>query len=222
MALEKSRDIFKRVSVPLTAKLSGVEPAVLTWTSLPVGLGAAWCMMNAGTGTEGAYMWLGAITLMATAMMLDGLDGNVARATGKVTRWGDYLDHTLDRVLDAVWLLALGYNAVWFGHLEIVWLAALLTMFGSYMGTQAQAVAGARNYGGFSRADRMALTLIAMFGAMIMAWFKIADWGLFHGISLNPISAIVLISGLGGAYTFFIRFIKARSEIQQMDKDNPL
>ena len=70
MALEKSRDIFKRISVPLTAKMSGLEPAVITWMSLPAGIGAAWCMMNAGTGAEGAYIWLGAITLMATAMII--------------------------------------------------------------------------------------------------------------------------------------------------------
>jgi uncharacterized protein (UPF0297 family) len=55
-----------------------------------------------------------------------------------------------------------------------------------------------------------------------MSWFEMADWGLFQGISLNPISVIILISGIGGAYTFIIRFIEARTEIQQMDKDNPL
>ena len=66
---------------------------------------------------------------------------------------------TSDRVLDVVWILALGYNMVWFGHTELAWAAAMFAMFGSYLGTQAQAVAGSRNYGGFSRADRMVLTL---------------------------------------------------------------
>jgi phosphatidylglycerophosphate synthase len=159
---------------------------------------------------------------MASAMALDGLDGNLARATGKVTRWGDYLDHTLDRVLDVVWILALGYNLVWFGHVELAWTAAMLTMFGSYLGTQAQAVAGSRNYGGFSRADRMVLTFVALISAAIMAYLDAASWGEWNNIEINPISLIIAISGLGGIYTFIIRFYKAREDLQSLDKTKPL
>ena len=42
-------------------------------------------------------------------MALDGLDGNLARATGKVTGWKLLESHTR-QVLDVVWILALGYN----------------------------------------------------------------------------------------------------------------
>ena len=123
MALEKGRNLFKKISEPLVSKLEGVNPATLTWLTLPTGLAAAWLMMEAGTGQDGAIMFLGAAFLMASAMALDGLDGNLARATGKVTRWGDYLDHTLDRVLAVVWILVRTYriglgggdvNHVWF------------------------------------------------------------------------------------------------------------
>ena len=222
MALEKGRDIFKKISDPLVDKLSGVNPAVLTWLTLPTGLASAWFMMSAETGTEGALMFLAAAVLMTMAMALDGLDGNLARATGKVTRWGDYLDHTLDRVLDIVWILALGYNMYWFGHVEIAWLAAMLTMFGSYLGTQAQAVSGARNYGGFSRADRMVLTFIALISAAIMAYNGTDSFGQWNDFEVNPISIIIAISGLGGAYTFMIRFSNARKDIQELDKTKPI
>ena len=222
MALEKGRNLFKKLSEPLVSKLEGVNPATLTWLTLPTGLAAAWLMMNAGTGQEGAIMFLGAAFLMTSAMALDGLDGNLARATGQVTRWGDYLDHTLDRVLDVVWILALGYNLVWFGHIELAWIAAMLTMFGSYLGTQAQAVAGSRNYGGFSRADRMVLTLIALISAAIMAYMGSDAWGVWNDIELNPISAIIAISGFGGVYTFVVRFFNARAELQALDKSKPL
>ena len=179
-------------------------------------------MMNAGTGQEGALMFVGAAILMAAAMALDGLDGNLARATNQVTRWGDYLDHTLDRVLDVVWILALGYNMVWFGHAELAWAAAMFAMFGSYLGTQAQAVAGSRNYGGFSRADRMVLTFAALFGAAIMAYMDYGSWGEWNDIEINPISLIIAISGLGGIYTFIVRFIKAKADLQSLDKTKPL
>ena len=222
MALEKGRNLFKNLSEPLVSRLEGVNPATLTWLTLPTGLAAAWLMMEAGSGTDGAMMFLGAAILMASAMALDGLDGNLARATGKVTRWGDYLDHTLDRVLDVVWILALGYNLVWFGHVELAWIAAMLTMFGSYLGTQAQAVAGSRNYGGFSRADRMVLTFIALLGAALMAYLGSDHFGVWNGIEINPISIILAISGVGGIYTFIVRFIKAKAELQSLDKSKPL
>ena len=167
-------------------------------------------------------MFLGAAFLMATAMALDGLDGNLARATGKVTRWGDYLDHTLDRVLDVVWILALGYNMVWFGHIEVAWAAAMRTMFGSYLGTQAQAVSGNRNYGGFSRADRMVLTFVALLGASLMAYLGSDAWGVWQGIELNPISLILAISGAGGIYTFIVRFFNARADLHAQDLSKPL
>ncbi len=222
MALEKGRNLFKNMSEPLVSRLEGVNPATLTWLTLPTGLAAAWLMMCAGEGEEGALMFLGAAFLMATAMALDGLDGNLARATGKVTRWGDYLDHTLDRVLDVVWILALGYNMVWFGHVELAWAAAMLAMFGSYLGTQAQAVSGNRNYGGFSRADRMVLTFIALLGASLMAYLGSDAWGVWQGIELNPISLILAISGAGGIYTFIVRFFNARADLQAQDLSKPL
>ena len=222
MALEKGRNLFKNLSEPLVSRLEGVNPATLTWLTLPTGLAAAWLMMEAGEGQEGALMFFGAAVLMASAMALDGLDGNLARATGRVTRWGDYLDHTLDRVLDVVWILALGYNMIWFGHVELAWIAAMLTMFGSYLGTQAQAVAGSRNYGGFSRADIMVLTFIALLGASLMAYMDASSWGEWSGIEINPISIILGISGVGGIYTFIIRFIKARADLQSLDSSKPL
>jgi len=222
MALEKGRNLFKNLSEPLVSRLEGVNPATLTWLTLPTGLTSAWLMMEAGDGQEGALMFFGAAVMMVAAMALDGLDGNLARATGQVTRWGDYLDHTLDRVLDVVWILALGYNMIWFGHIELAWTAAMLTMFGSYLGTQAQAVAGSRNYGGFSRADRMVLTVIALLSASLMAYMDAGSWGEWNGIEINPISIILGISGFGGMYTFIIRFIKARADLQSLDSSKPL
>ena len=64
MALEKGRNLFKQLSEPLVSKLEGVNPATLTWLTLPTGLASAWLMMNAGTGQEGALMFVGAAVLM--------------------------------------------------------------------------------------------------------------------------------------------------------------
>ena len=159
------------------------------------------------------------------AMLFDGLDGSLARAKGEVTRWGDYLDHTIDRVLDGVWVVCISAS-VFVGDMTLGFAAAFLTLLGSYMGTQAQAVAGARNYRGFSRADRTILTLLSL---VVMGVMVLADWsigatypGWFDHIDVNPLSIIVFISGLGGLWTFAVRFLQAKGEIQALDAADPL
>ena len=157
---------------------------------------------------------------------LDGLDGTLARAKDATTRWGDFLDHTLDRVLDVTWIVAIGYNATWFtvddvNAPELAWAAAMLMMFGSYMGTQAQAVSGSRNYRGFSRADRLVLTWLAVANTMLMAfmgWTNPAEW---FGLGINP-SLLVLVCGIGGIYTFIVRFKDAYDELSELDEKEPL
>jgi hypothetical protein len=39
---------------------------------------------------------------------------------------------------------------------------------------------------------------------------------------MNPLLVVVLVSGLGGIYTFFVRFSQARKEIIALDKEQPL
>jgi archaetidylinositol phosphate synthase len=160
--------------------------------------------------------------LMSISMILDGLDGTLARARQKTTRWGDYLDHTLDRVLDVAWVVAIGYNVHWVNNPELGWFAAMTMMFGSYLGTQAQAAAGSRNYGGFSRADRMMLTWLAIINTALMAFMGWSDPAVWFGLGVNPLSLMVLITGLGGIYTYALRFRQARSVLQDLDKSQPL
>ena len=158
-------------------------------------------------------------------MAFDGLDGPVARATGRVTRWGDYLDHTFDRLLDAVWIICISAS-VFVNDVVLGLSAAWFTLLGSYMGTQAQAVAGTRNYRGFSRADRTILSIVAIFLMGILLYFDNYSWGSYPGIfdhiEINPLSIVVFISALGGIWTFVIRFIQASKQIKQIDADDPL
>lgn len=49
------------------------------------------------------------LVFIATSSILDALDGAVARATGKASRFGAFLDSTVDRVNDAILILSLGF-----------------------------------------------------------------------------------------------------------------
>jgi hypothetical protein len=94
------------------------------------------------------------------------------------------------------------------------------------MGTQAQAVSGGRNYKGFSRADRTILAIAALAITGIFWLIGVQDYsampGMFEHLELSPLTAVVFISGLGGMYTFGIRFLQARKEIIELDTNHPL
>ena len=202
-----------------------MSPATITWIALPIGILGGLSVYLAPENNFGASMLLGGGLLITLAMALDGLDGPVARATGRVTRWGDYLDHTFDRLLDAVWIICISAS-VFVDDIVLGLAAAWFTLLGSYMGTQAQAVAGTRNYRGFSRADRTILSIVAIFLTGILLYFDNYSWGQFPGIfdhiQINPLSIVVFISALGGIWTFLIRFIQASKKIKQIDAENPL
>ena len=222
MVLETQRTLWEKCSRPIINKMDNVDPVVLTWLTLPTGLGAAALLLTADRSAQGGLMLVGAWVLMSISMILDGLDGTLARARQKTTRWGDYLDHTLDRVLDVAWVVAIGYNVHWVNNPELGWFAAMTMMFGSYLGTQAQAAAGSRNYGGFSRADRMMLTWLAIINTALMAFMGWSDPAVWFGLGVNPLSLMVLVTGLGGIYTYALRFRQARSVLQDLDKSQPL
>ena len=94
--------------------------------------------------------------------VMDALDGDLARHQGSAGPYGDFLDHTIDRVVDIGIIVAIGFNSDFGVGPSLGFGAALLTLMGSYMGTQAQSVGLGRIYGGFSRADRMVITIIGM------------------------------------------------------------
>ncbi|MEC7350412.1 MAG: CDP-alcohol phosphatidyltransferase family protein, partial [Candidatus Thermoplasmatota archaeon] len=144
MALEKMRKRWEAALQPVLNAFSSFSPATVTWMALPFGVAGGLLAMYAPDEATGGWWLLGGAFSIALAMLFDGLDGSLARAKGEVTRWGDYLDHTIDRVLDAVWVVCISAS-VFVADVTLGFAAAFLTLMGSYMGTQAQAVAGSRN-----------------------------------------------------------------------------
>ena len=225
MALEKLRRRWETALGPMIRIASNVSPITVTWIALPFGVAGGLLAMYAANEASGGWWMLGAALMIGLAMIFDGLDGSLARAKGEVTRWGDYLDHTIDRILDSTWVVCLSAS-IFVNDLALGFAAALLTLLGSYMGTQAQAVAGTRNYRGFSRADRTVLTLLSLIvmGVMLLMDFSTSTVypAPFDHINVNPLSIVVFISALGGIWTFLVRFKQAQGDIQAIDKADPL
>jgi archaetidylinositol phosphate synthase len=225
MVLEQLRKSWEKSLDPILEKYDWISPSTITWIALPIGLLAAILSWFAPMGSEGGWWFLGSAALIGIAMIFDGLDGPIARKKGMVSRWGDYLDHTFDRILDAAWLIGLSAS-VYVDNFALGFAAAFFTLLGSYMGTQAQAVSGTRNYGGFSRADRtiLIILMLTIMGVVTLADYPFNDrfFAPFDTIALNPLSVVLFVSLFGGLWTFFLRFFQAQKVIQSMDANKPL
>lgn len=103
-------------------------------------------------------LFLIGVAIVAVAGLLDAFDGIVARAQSKESRFGDFLDHFLDRVSDLAilsgWLIGAEVNTA----LALASLAAVALV--GYIGTQIEASFGKRSYEGAGRGE-FVLALIA-------------------------------------------------------------
>ena len=166
MVLDSKRNRVDFIMDPSARLLRNVHPNKISLLALLIAVVAS--LMLFFSDQWYALLILGALTVLVSGFF-DGLDGKVARLSGKASKKGDFVDHVLDRYAD---VLLIGSVAVsswcnpYIGVLAII--GVLLT---SYMGTQAQAVGMGRHYGGvLGRADRMVL-LIAM---PILQYFLLA------------------------------------------------
>ncbi len=136
----------------------GLTPNILTVTGV---------VLNALVAIVLGFGWLevgGAFLLIASAF--DMLDGAVARATGKITPFGGFLDSTLDRYSEAVVYLGL---LVYFFSTDDAELGAILvftTATGALLISYARARAEAAGYkasvGLAARTERVVLLALCL------------------------------------------------------------
>src|SRR5215204_6281480 len=78
---------------------AGVHPNILTTIGVCINVG---CALLFGFGE---FFWAGIVLIFAN--LFDMLDGNVARLTGNVTKFGSFLDSSFDRLSDMVCFLGI-------------------------------------------------------------------------------------------------------------------
>ncbi|CAM5549331.1 hypothetical protein GCM10010329_26570 [Streptomyces spiroverticillatus] len=101
-----------------------VTPNRVTWASLFVGLGAAYCFSRA----DWNWLALGAL-LYHVSFILDCVDGKLARLTGNGTVFGAWLDYVFDRIRVMLCAIALMGGQYWRTGNEIYLLGALAVVF---------------------------------------------------------------------------------------------
>ena len=155
-----ARAFFTRLFTPLARLLTsaGISPDVVTVVGT---LGV--CVGSLAFYPRHEFL-VG--TLVITAFVFfDTLDGIMARMNDRSTRWGAFLDSTLDRVADAaifgglvLYYAGAGDNAVMAG---LALACLILGMVVSYARARAEGLGMTANVGIAERAERLVLVLVA-------------------------------------------------------------
>jgi CDP-diacylglycerol--glycerol-3-phosphate 3-phosphatidyltransferase len=93
--------IAESISKPIVNVISKtpLTPNIITWIGFIIIIGAGALIIT--------DYWLAAGILVLAAGLCDMLDGALARAIGKMTRFGAILDSTLDRISEAILFISL-------------------------------------------------------------------------------------------------------------------
>ncbi|MDC5695701.1 CDP-alcohol phosphatidyltransferase family protein [Intrasporangium calvum] len=116
-------------------------------------------------------LWIGVLVITAFVFS-DTIDGIMARQSGRSTKWGAYLDSTLDRVGDAaifgglvLYYASVGDNSLMAG---LALACLILGSVVSYARARAEGLGFTASVGIAERADRLLAVLVAAFFADLL------------------------------------------------------
>jgi CDP-diacylglycerol--glycerol-3-phosphate 3-phosphatidyltransferase len=179
MLTAKIGAVLARPLDALVRALARISPDVLTITGLVLN-GVACAFFALAGGPEyisPAMLRIGGLVAIAGAAF-DMLDGRVARLRGRETRFGAYLDSTMDRYSDALLYLGL---MVLYARLDetllmvLVWVAAFGGFMTSYARARAESLIPRCTVGLMERPERVVVLILgALLNRMVAALWIIA------------------------------------------------
>ncbi|HSD83216.1 MAG TPA: CDP-alcohol phosphatidyltransferase family protein, partial [Anaerolineae bacterium] len=128
-----------------------IHPNAFTYGALVLSLVAALALYFANTNKN--WLWVVPPAVLMR-LLLNLMDGQVARALNLADDWGEVKNEFGDRIADALIFIAIGLS----GYAKTSWALVALTLIllVSYLGILGKALGGSRVYGGlFGKGDRM-------------------------------------------------------------------
>ena len=186
MLSSKARDTFRHVTEPAGHALAkaGITANGLTAVGLAGSL-AAGALIATGEPVIG-----GAVSLLSG--LPDMLDGAVAKASGRVSRRGAFLDSVVDRLSDAAVLTGVVWFALVRDHVAMAMLAALvlsLSLVVSYIKARAESLGFACNVGIAERPERV----IVLGFALLLGHAEAGLWVLVAGTAITVVQRIMVV-----------------------------
>jgi CDP-diacylglycerol---glycerol-3-phosphate 3-phosphatidyltransferase len=152
-----------------------VTPNALTASGVLL-CGAASILVLFEGRNELLFYWLAAVVFVIGSL-LDILDGALARAGGKTTPFGAYLDSTTDRISEGFMLTAIAYVLATHHHpafVAVVMAAVAGSFLVSYTRAKAEALGLRGDVGIGSRAERV----VVITGGLVLAPWGVLPWAL--------------------------------------------
>ena len=168
---ESLQNRFLKLLAPLVNALTkrGIHPNSLTLAGLVISCMAAAALIKGHLRTGGLLILLGGLC--------DSLDGNLARSTGKASRFGALFDSVIDRYAEFVVFLGIAAYFITMKNyliLGVTFLALCGSIMVSYSRARAESLGFEAKAGLMQRAERI---VFLGFGALIHpVVFKLSLW----------------------------------------------
>jgi CDP-diacylglycerol--glycerol-3-phosphate 3-phosphatidyltransferase len=179
MLTERLGDAFARPLEGLVRACARFSPDVLTICGLGLnGVACAFFALSGGRDYRSVGMLQagGAVALLAS--VFDMLDGRVARLRGRETKFGAFLDSTMDRYSDMLLymgLLILYARVDKTPQMVLVWVAAFGSFMTSYARARAESLIPSCTVGFLERPERLVLLIVgALTNRMVAVLWIIA------------------------------------------------
>lgn len=186
---------------------SRINPNLLTVIGVAINIG---CGLLFGLGH---FFWAGVTLIVAN--LFDMLDGNVARLSGRVTRFGGFLDSSLDRLSDMVVFVGLmvfyARDTQYHSTLNVFLAGAGLmgSVMVSYASARAESLIPKCDVGFLRRPERVVLLII---GGLTTHPYST------HFL-LNRMPAVLWVIAVGSYWTFAHRMYHTWTELQRLDSE---
>jgi CDP-diacylglycerol--glycerol-3-phosphate 3-phosphatidyltransferase len=169
---QKLRGLWDRVMRPVGRFLARtpLSPDAVTYLGVLVHVAMAALIV------QGRLLEAGLVAIVGA--FADGFDGALAKAKGRASKWGAFLDSTTDRLTDALYFLPIAWL---YGvspdepsrHSETVALLALVALVGtflvSYSKARAESLGLSCNVGIAERAERLIIIILALLLDLVAA-----------------------------------------------------
>jgi CDP-diacylglycerol--glycerol-3-phosphate 3-phosphatidyltransferase len=186
----------------------GIAPNILTTIGVVINIG---CAVLFGLGY---FFWAGVVLIVAN--LFDMLDGNVARLTGNVTKFGSFLDSSLDRISDMAAFLGImmfyASNVPQHSLLNVLLagIGMIASVMVSYTTARSESLGVKANVGFLQRPERMVLLII---GAL-STWDWNSDFFLF-----NRMPQVLWVLAVGSLWTMIQRMFYIWKEFERIEGD---
>ncbi|HUK22950.1 MAG TPA: CDP-alcohol phosphatidyltransferase family protein [Terriglobales bacterium] len=157
--------------------LARINPNVLTFLGLVVNIVAAF-MFGYANGDDQARMFRYAGLIIIASGFFDLVDGRVARASNRVSRFGAFFDSVVDRYSDAsqfLGLLVFYARGDRFFYVILTAVVIISAIMVSYSRARAESLIGSCRVGFMERPERLVLVIIgALFNRMAPVLWLVA------------------------------------------------